>query len=123
MQINLSRIRYKGSYVEATYDSKTGSETYVPKFSFYYGIYQETQQYELQKQQVFGAYTTTFEILVRHDNRLKVNNQIQLQDKTNYDIANINEDPEINGFDIITVKDTDSTHQNQNQNPSWGNDE
>lgn len=121
MQINLARIRYKGSYVEAGYDAKTGSETYVPKFSFYYGIYHETQQYRLTKQQVFGSSNATFEILVRHDSRLKVNNQVQLQDKTNYDISDINEDSEINGFDIITVQNTDATHQNQNQNTSWGN--
>lgn len=111
MQINLSRIRYKGSYIEAGYDQNTGNETYAPKFNFYYGIYHETQQYRLQKQQVLGSSNTTFEILVRHDSRLKVNNQVQLQDKTNYDITDINQDSEINGFDIVTVQNTAATNQ------------
>lgn len=113
MQINLSRIRYKGSYVEVGYDENTGNETYIPKFDFYYGVYKETQLYKLQKQQILGASSKTSEILIRHDNRLKVGDMVCLQDKKNYDVIDINEDLEINGFDVITVQDTATTHQSK----------
>lgn len=111
MQINLSRIRYKGSYMKLGYDEKKGSDTYIPQFDFYYGVYKETQLYKLQKQQILGASSKTSEILIRHDNRLKVGDLVCLQDKKNYDIIDVNEDPEINGFDIISVQNTAATQQ------------
>lgn len=111
MQIKLSRIRYKGTCLQGKYDKETENETYTPTFSFYYGIYHQTEQYRLQAQQVYSFTNTTFEILVRHSNQLKVKDLVQLQDWTNYDVLDINADPEINGFDIITVQRSPKTPQ------------
>ena len=111
MQIKLSRIRYKGICLQGKYDNNTEATIYTPTFSFYYGIYHQTEQYRLAAQQVFSFTNTTFEILVRHDSRLKIKDLVQLQDGTNYDIIDINEDPEINGFDIITVQRSPKTPQ------------
>lgn len=110
MQIKLSRIRYKGTCLQGKYDKETEATIYTPTFSFYYGIYHQTQQYRLAAQQVFSFTNTTFEILVRHDSRLKVKDLVQL-DGINYDILDINEDPEINGFDVITVQRSPKTPQ------------
>lgn len=111
MQIKLSRIRYKGTCLQGEYDKETENETYTATFSFYYGIYHQTEQYRLQAQQVFSFTNTTFEILVRHPNQLKVKDLVQLQDWTNYDVLDINVDPEINGFDIVTVQRSPKTPQ------------
>lgn len=111
MQIKLSRIKYKGICLQGKYDNETKNEIYTPTFSFYYGIYHQTEQYRLQAQQVYSFTNTTFEILVRHSNQLKVKNLVQLQDGTNYDVLDINEDPEINGFDIVTVQRSPKTPQ------------
>lgn len=111
MQIKLSRIRYKGTCLQGKYDEETENVTYTPTFSFYYGIYHQTEEYRLQAQQVYSFTNTTFEILVRHGNQLNVKNLVQLQDGTNYDILDINEDPEINGFDIVTVQRSPNTPQ------------
>lgn len=109
MQIKLSRIKYKGTCLQGKYDEEAHEDTYTPTFSFYYGIYHQTEQYRLQAQQLYGFTNTTFEILVRHPNQLKLKNLVKLQDGINYDILDINEDPEINGFDIVTVQNSPAT--------------
>ena len=111
MQIKLSRIRYKGICLQGKYDNNTEATIYTPTFSFYYGIFHQTVQYRLQAQQVYSFTNTTFEILVRNGNQLEVKNLVQLQDGINYDIIDINQDSEINGFDIITVQRSPKTPQ------------
>lgn len=111
MQIKLSRIRYKGTCLQGSVDNETQNTTYTPTFSFYYGIYHQTEQYRLAAQQVYSFTNTTFEILVRHNNQLKVKDLVQLQDGTNYNVLDINADPEVNGFDIVTVQRSPKTPQ------------
>ena len=111
MQIKLSRIRNKGICLQGKYNEEAHADIYTSAFNFYYGIYHQTEQYRLSAQQVFGFTNTTFEILVRHPNQLQVKDLVQLQDGTNYDVLNINEDPEINGFDIVTVQRSPKTPQ------------
>lgn len=111
MHIELSRIKYKGTCLQGKYDDKTELTIYTPVFSFYYGIYHQTEQYRLAAAQVYSYINTTFQMLVRHGNQLEVKNLVQLQDGTNYDVIDINEDLEINGFDIITIQRSPKTPQ------------
>ena len=111
MQISLSRIKYKGICLQGKYDNETENTIYTPTFSFYYGIYHQTEEYRLQVTQVYNFVNTTFQILVRHDNQLKVKDLVKFRDGINYDIIDINQGTDINGFDIITVQHKASTPQ------------
>ena len=109
MQISLSRIKYKGICLQGKYDNETENTIYTPTFSFYYGIYHQTEEYRLQVTQVYNFVNTTFQILVRHDNQLKVKDLVKFRDGINYDIIDINQGTDINGFDIVTVQNKAST--------------
>lgn len=109
MKMTLSRLRYRASLNKLGYEELPNGNTIdvnTKLFGFYYGYYKQSLSQSISSN-AFNYLKDKVTIVVRHDDRFveAMNDQnytITLNSKT-YNVASINPDYEINGYDTIVL--------------------
>ncbi len=129
MRMELSRLRYKASLNKADYEELSNGNivnTNVKLFDFYFGYYKQSLSQSISSN-AFDYLKDKVTIIARHDDRFvtSLNDQnytITLPNTKTYNVASINPDYEVNGYDTIvlslvggsgdTTNDSDSSTTN-----------
>nr|WP_162816943.1 hypothetical protein [Lactiplantibacillus plantarum] len=127
--MTLSRLRYKGSLNKLGYeelDNGNTIDTNEKLFDFLFGYYKQSLSQSVSSN-AFDYLKDKVTIVVRHDNRFvtamsDTNYTITLPNTKTYNVASINPDYEVNGYDTIvlslvggssdTTSDSDSSTTN-----------
>lgn len=118
MKIVLERLRYKGSFNRQGYKELPNGNninTNEPLFSFWFGYYKQSLSQSVSSN-AFDYLKDKPIIVVRHDDRFTTamndtSFTITLpspNDKT-YNVASINPDYEVNGYDVIVLSTVGAT--------------
>lgn len=112
MKMTLSRLRYKGSLNKLGYEELSNGntiDTNVKLFEFYYGYYKQSLSQSVSSN-AFDYLKDKVTVTIRHDDRFVTamndkNYTITLQspNANTYNVASINPDYEVNGYDTIVL--------------------
>ena len=110
MKMTLSRLRYKASLNKLGYEELSNGNTIdvnTKLFDFYYGYYKQSLSQSISSN-AFNYLKDKVTIVVRHDDRFveAMNDQnytITLPNTKTYNVASINPDYELNGYDTIVL--------------------
>nr|WP_247965349.1 hypothetical protein [Lactiplantibacillus plantarum] len=110
MKMTLSRLRYKASLNKLGYEELPNGNTIdvnTKLFDFYYGYYKQSLSQSISSN-AFNYLKDKVTIVVRHDDRFveAMNDQnytITLPNTKTYNVASINPDYEVNGYDTIVL--------------------
>ena len=129
MKMTLSRLRYKGSLNKLGYEELSNGNTIDTNeklFDFYYGYYKQSLTQSVSSN-AFNYLKDKVTIVVRHDDRFvtAMNDQnytITLPNTKTYNVASINPDYEVNGYDTIVLSlvggSSDTTSNSSTTNTS-----
>lgn len=110
MRMELSRLRYRGSLNKLGYEELSNGNTIDTNeklFDFWFGYYKQSLSQSVSSN-AFDFLKDKVTIVVRHDNRFvtamsDTNYTITLPNTKTYNVASINPDYEVNGYDTIVL--------------------
>ena len=110
MKMTLSRLRYKASLNKLGYEELSNGNTIDTNeklFDFYFGYYKQSLSQSVSSN-AFDYLRDKVTIVVRHDNRFvtamnDTNYTITLPNTETYNVASLNPDYEVNGYDTIVL--------------------
>lgn len=112
MKMTLSRLRYKASLNKSDYEELSNGnvvDTNVKLFDFYFGYYKQSLSQSISSN-AFDYLKDKVTIVVRHDDRFvtAMNDQnytitLPSPNANTYNVASINPDYELNGYDTIVL--------------------
>ena len=114
--MTLSRLRYKASLNKLGYVELSNGNTIDTNeklFDFYYGYYKQSLSQSVSSN-AFNYLKDKVTIVVRHDDRFveAMNDQnytITLPNTKTYNVASINPDYELNGYDTVVLSAVGTT--------------
>ncbi|WP_076635829.1 hypothetical protein [Lactiplantibacillus plantarum] len=129
MKMTLSRLRYKASLNKLGYEELSNGNTVDTSenlFDFYYGYYKQSLSQSVSSN-AFDYLKDKVTIVVRHDDRFvtglnDTNYTITLPNTKTYNVASINPDYEVNGYDQLVLSlvggSSDTTSNSSTTNTS-----
>lgn len=129
MKMTLSRLRYKASLNKLGYEELSNGNTVDTSerlFDFYYGYYKQSLSQSISSN-AFDYLKDKVTIVVRHDDRFvtamsDTNYTITLPNTKTYNVASINPDYEINGYDTIVLSLVGGSSDSSTTNTNNSND-
>ncbi len=138
MKMTLSRLRYRATLNKLGYEELSNGNTVdvnTKLFDFYYGYYKQSLSQSVSSN-AFNYLKDKVTIVVRHDDRFveamsDTNYTITLPNTKTYNVASINPDYEVNGYDTIvlslvggssdTTSNSSATNTDTNNNDDYYN--
>ena len=131
MKMTLSRLRYKASLNKLGYEELSNGNTIdvnTKLFDFYYGYYKQSLSQSVSSN-AFDYLKDKVTIITRHDDRFveamsdnSYTITLSSPNANTYNIASINPDYEVNGYDTIVLSATggssDTTNNSSTTNTS-----
>ena len=118
MKMTLNRLRYKASLNKADYEELSNGNivnTNVKLFDFYFGYYKQSLSQSISSN-AFDYLKDKVTIIARHDDRFvtSLNDQnytitLPSPNANTYNVASINPDYEVNGYDTIVLSAVGAT--------------
>ncbi|RHF51044.1 hypothetical protein DW673_15380 [Lactiplantibacillus plantarum] len=129
MKMTLSRLRYKASLNKLGYEELSNGNTIDTNeklFDFYFGYYKQSLSQSVSSN-AFDYLKDKVTIVVRHDDRFvtglnDTNYTITLPNTKTYNVASINPDYEINGYDTIVLSLVGGSSDSSTTNTNNSND-
>lgn len=131
MKMTLSRLRYKATLNKLGYKELSNGNTIdvnTKLFDFYYGYYKQSLSQSVSSN-AFDYLKDKVTIVVRHDDRFVTamndkNYTITLPspNANTYNVASINPDYEVNGYDTIVLSATGGSSDSSTTNTNNSND-
>lgn len=129
MKMTLSRLRYKASLNRLGFEELSNGNTVDTNeklFDFYFGYYKQSLSQSVSSN-AFDYLKDKVTIVVRHDDRFvtslnDTNYTITLPDTKTYNVASLNPNFEVNGYDTIVLSlvggSSDTTSNSSTTNTS-----
>lgn len=129
MKMTLSRLRYKASLNKLGYEELSNGNTIDTNeklFDFWFGYYKQSLSQSVSSN-AFDYLKDKVTIVVRHDDRFvaglnDTNYTITLPNTKTYNVASINPDYEINGYDTIVLSLVGGSSDSSTTNTNNSND-